>query len=57
MNDIVWHCEQKDDKHLHGFDICDDCIDTFDPKTFTTKETENNQVELYEYVLIHDERK
>eukprot|EP01084_Bolivina_argentea_P022503 41819_1 len=31
ISGIVWHCD-KNNSHIAGFDVCNDCINSFDPK-------------------------
>eukprot|EP01084_Bolivina_argentea_P193679 332264_1 len=30
----MWHCEQKDEIHEDGFDICDTCIHSYNPQLY-----------------------
>eukprot|EP01084_Bolivina_argentea_P174372 302060_1 len=32
VNDTLWHCERKDDIHRGGFDICSNCIGSYNPQ-------------------------
>eukprot|EP01084_Bolivina_argentea_P033363 61708_1 len=38
-----WHCNEGiNECHLFGFDICNDCINTYDPETYETDNTTDN---------------
>ena len=34
LHNTIWHCEQKGDRHQRGFDICNNCIRSYDPRLF-----------------------
>eukprot|EP01084_Bolivina_argentea_P268226 455522_1 len=42
-NDGMWHCEKKDDIHVGGFDICDNCIYTFDAESWLNAQVKKTE--------------
>ena len=34
LHNTIWHCEQKNDRHQAGFDICNKCICSYNPQLF-----------------------